>query len=444
MFKSAFPGYAKSYPHKSAYRVIDPAIALSKVWENELQDSLPLYLHIPFGESRCGSCDQFTVAQPEQKLIQQYLQAVERQAQAIRSELPAARFTQLAIDGGTPTFLSVQDWQQIFQTLHGTLGIDTRSALFSCEASPGTVDVEKLELLREMGVDRLSLEVQSFRESETETMGRPQDPETAIKAIQAVQAAGFPILNINLTYGAKDQSTGDWLQSVDQATHFQPEEIHLYPFYDYHMGCADQASDKLTDRVQWDEQRLDAYRAAKDFLAASGYEQVSLRMFRKAQAGAGTAAGSQSSEGTGFSEQSDGLIGLGCGADSYTREFHYSYEQFSKSTSTVLDDYSQKTVEEFRHAHFGHSLELDDQKRRHVMKELLQVNGLDTLAYEVRYGSYVMDDLPQLLELVLAGYMHWDDTLLQLTPTGLEMSDAIGPWLCSEKVNQLMNASQCG
>ena len=330
MFNNAFQGYAYSYPHKTAYRPIDPAISLSDAWKNESQESLFLYLHIPFCEFRCGFCNLFTHVQPEKELTQRYIRSIELQAQQIRRVLPDAKFSRMAIGGGTPTYLHIDELRSISQTLQNTLGADTQAIPFSCEASPATIDAEKLEFLREKGVDRLSLGVQSFRKQETGALGRPQDPEKVQQSIELIKSAGFPIMNLDLIYGAKNQSTESWLQSVDMAIHYQAEEIYLYPLYVRELTgleSVQQNKSSLDDQMGWDAQRLDAYRAARDYLYSSGYEQVSFRMFRR--------AASEKSEGPVYCCQSDGMVGLGCGARSYTRDLHYSYE-YAVNSNAVL------------------------------------------------------------------------------------------------------------
>src|SRR5215510_7612472 len=95
-----YAGYAYAYPHKTAYRALDPPVALSAAWAAERRDALFLYLHAPFCEMRCGFCNLFTTANPPASFAQDYLTALRRQAWRMREAVGAAQFSRLAIGGG--------------------------------------------------------------------------------------------------------------------------------------------------------------------------------------------------------------------------------------------------------------------------------------------------------------------------------------------------------
>ena len=435
MFQNTFQGHVSCYPHNTAYRTIAPTIPLQNAWKYESVEALNLYLHIPFDESHPQSSES-----ADKELISKYLETVDLQARQVRHELSTATFGSLIIGGGSPTCLSIEHWKQVFETLHGTLGVGPQRIPISCQASPATIDEAKLAFLRQQGVDRLSLAFQSHETSEPSQSEQPQDSTAVAKAIELIRQAEIPILDLRLIYGARQQRTESWLQMVDLATHYRAEEICLQPLCPSQPAALSTGNQgqQLAGQLDWDTQRLDAYRAARDYLSASGYEQVSFRKFQRSD--------SKPECLPKFSGRSQGTVGLGCVARSYTRDLHYSLGLDGAVDNGQVDDaihaYVNKTAEEFRVVQHGHYLNLEDQKRRFVIAGLLRSEGVDTLDYEARFGSYVMQDLPQLLELVLNGYMHWDDTRLQLTHSGLELSDAIGPWLYSAKVNSLMETSE--
>ena len=104
--QSPYVSYAYSYPHKTAYRPFDVPVRLEDAWASENKESLFLYLHVPFCEMRCGFCNLFTTANPNENMIAVYLDALKRQAGEVRRALgDGVRFTRMAIGGGTPTFL---------------------------------------------------------------------------------------------------------------------------------------------------------------------------------------------------------------------------------------------------------------------------------------------------------------------------------------------------
>lgn len=440
MFNSPFTSYAYSYPHKSAYREISPAIPLSKVWADQDQSSLFLYLHIPFCEFRCGFCNLFTLARPSQDLPAAYLASLRLQAQQVRQAVPDARFARLAIGGGTPTYLSMSELTEMFTIISDEMGVDGRAIPGGCEASPSTVDQEKLTLIRDFGIDRLSLGVQSFDDKEVHAIGRPQKAADVHRTINLVREAGFPTLNLDLIYGGEQQSTASWLQSVQQAIDYQPEEIYLYPLYVRNLTGLGKVSPlhQLADdeQSQWDQQRLTAYREAQSLLLGSDYQQESLRMFRRRDA--------PMVEGPIYRCQSDAMVGLGCGARSYTENLHYSHEYAVTSSAVrgILDNYLSRDAQSFSHVDFGFHLDADERRRRHLIISLLQCEGLLISDYRDRFDSDPITDFPQLAQLESNGYLVVGPERLTLTEAGIEYSDAIGPWLNSAHVQELEAAYQ--
>src|SRR5690242_12424345 len=133
-----YEAYVYAYPHKTAYRAIDPAIPLETAWAGEPQSSLYLYVHVPFCEMRCGFCNLFTMVNPGESLVDGYLAALERQIDAVRAAMPAARFARFAIGGGTPTILPTDALARILDLVGERLGADVRALPTSVETSPAT------------------------------------------------------------------------------------------------------------------------------------------------------------------------------------------------------------------------------------------------------------------------------------------------------------------
>jgi oxygen-independent coproporphyrinogen-3 oxidase len=139
------------------------------------------------------------------------------------------------------------------------------------------------------------------------------------------------------------------------------------------------------------------------------------------------------------------MVGIGCGARSYTRELHYSSEFAVGRTGvrSILRDYLEREPESFHFAHHGFELDGEEQRRRFVIQGLMQSEGLSSEGYARRFGSELMDDIPPLAELANSGLAELDGRQLRLTTEGMARSDAIGPWLYSPRVVELMEAFEC-
>jgi oxygen-independent coproporphyrinogen III oxidase len=429
--QSPYQSYTYAYPHKTAYRSLEPAVSLQDVWANEARDALFLYIHIPFCEMRCGFCNLFTTVNAPQSLERSYLQTLERQALRVRETLGDAKFARFAIGGGTPTYLEPGDLERLFAIAQNIYGIDLARTPTSVETSPATATADRLEVLKNYGVDRVSIGVQSFIESEVHSVGRRQQNAQVFEAFKTIRSARIPILNIDLIYGLAFQTPASWLQSLKTALEWQPEELFLYPLYVRPLTGLGNT------KRSWDDERLELHRLGRDFLAANGYEQVSMRMFCRKTA-------PQNSSSINYDCQNDGMVGLGCGARSYSQNLHYSSEYAVGQTGVreILHDFVKRPDSSFDFASHGFKLDLLEQQRRFVIQSLLQVSGLDLNFYRSRFGSDVFQDLAQLLELMPLGFATRNENVLKLTSAGLERSDAIGPWLYSSQAQQLMQGYQ--
>ncbi|MER7755399.1 STM4012 family radical SAM protein [Kitasatospora sp. NPDC097643] len=432
---SPYQSYVYAYPHKTAYRPLPDRPALRELWAGEPQHALSLYLHIPFCEVRCGFCNLFTRIGGPEGLTTAYLDALERQAVAVRAALDeGARFALAAFGGGTPTYLTAAELERLCDITERRMGADLRAIPLSVEASPATATADRLEVLAARGTTRLSLGVQSFVDQEARSAVRPQQRAEVEAALGRIRAAGFPVLNIDLIYGIDGQTEASWLHSLDAALAWQPEELYLYPLYVRPLtGLARRG--EQDGPATWDARRLALYRAGRDHLLGHGYQQVSMRMFRRAaspQAGASE-----------YACQTDGMVGLGCGARSYTSRLHYSFDYAVNATEVraIIDDYVG--TDDFEHARHGYRMAAEESRRRHLVQSLLQAEGMPLADYRARFGSMPTEDFAtELAAFAERGWLADDPDRLLLSPEGLAHSDAVGPLLFSPEVRGRMAGYQ--
>ncbi|MFB7943522.1 STM4012 family radical SAM protein [Kitasatospora phosalacinea] len=432
--ESPYQSYVYAYPHKTAYRPLPERPRLAELWRGEKQDALSLYLHVPFCEVRCGFCNLFTRIGSPEGLTTAYLDALERQARQVREALaPGARFALAAFGGGTPTYLSAAELERLCDIAELRMGADLRAVPLSVEASPDTATADRLRVLAERGTTRLSLGVQSFLDGEARAAVRPQKRAAVEAALGRVREAGFPVLNIDLIYGIDGQTPASWVASLDAALAWRPEELYLYPLYVRPLtGLGRHAP--AGPAPEWDAQRLALYRAGRDHLLAEGYEQVSMRMFRRA--GAARASAGE------YACQTDGMVGLGCGARSYTSRLHYSFDYAvdAREVRRIIDDYV--AAPDFSRAELGWAMTDEETRRRHLVQSLLQGEGVDLAAYRERFGSAPELDFPaELAEFAGRGWLTRAGDAggrLLLSAEGLAWSDAVGPRLFSAAVRANM------
>ena len=223
--------YTYSYPHKTAHRPLHRPARLRDLWATEDRSSLFLYLHVPFCENRCGYCNLFSLKGAESELISRYLDAIARQAERVREALCDAHFARLAVGGGTPTLLPPPELEQLLAVTARILGASAVTVPASVEVSPATAIPDKLIRMRQFGIGRLSIGVQTFDPDEAVRLGRPQSRELVEQALHEIRAVGFPVLNVDLMYDIPGQTAESWRKSLRAALAWRPEEIFLYPLY---------------------------------------------------------------------------------------------------------------------------------------------------------------------------------------------------------------------
>ncbi len=436
---SPYQSYVYAYPHKTAYRRLRPRPALRDLWAAEAKSALALYLHIPFCEVRCGFCNLFTRIGAPDGLVTAYLDALERQAGAVRAALGESggwHCATAAFGGGTPTFLDATELERLCDIAERHLGADLAAIPLSVEASPSTATAERLAVLAARGTTRLSLGVQSFVAAEARAAVRPQRRADVEAALSRIRQTRIPILNIDLIYGIDGQTERSWQHSLDAALAWRPEELYLYPLYVRPLTGLGRL-DPMATRADWDRQRLRLYRHGRDRLLENGYEQVSMRMFRRADA---PVVG-----GADHACQTDGMIGLGCGARSYTSTLHYSFDYAVglREVRSIIDDYASRDAQDFAHAEFGRRINADEARRRHLLQSLLQAEGMAVEGYLARFGARPeVDFAPELERFDARGWLDRSAGAgrLRLSPEGLAHSDALGPELFSPAVRAAMSA----
>jgi len=142
-----------------------------------------------------------------------------------------------------------------------------------------------------------------------------------------------------------------------------------------------------------------------------------------------------------YHAEDDGMVGLGVGARSYTKEVHYAHDWAvePRAVRSIIDDYLARPAESFGAARSGFVLNVEEQQRRWVVLTLFG-DGVSGAAFSKRFGVALREALPWLATLVDEGLATWADGWLRLTPRGLERSDTLGPWLFSEDVEARMRA----
>ena len=185
---------------------------------------LALYIHYPWCVKKCPYCD---FNSHEGSIHNGYIKALLKDLDDDLKFIQNRKIHSIFIGGGTPSLMSIEDAYELFDGLNKRLSI-SKNIEITLEANPGTFEVEKFSEFRKVGINRLSVGVQSFKENQLKFLGRIHSGGDALRAISEAKKVGFDNLNIDLMYGLKDQTIDMCLEDVMQAIELKPSHISFY------------------------------------------------------------------------------------------------------------------------------------------------------------------------------------------------------------------------
>jgi oxygen-independent coproporphyrinogen-3 oxidase len=183
---------------------------------------LGLYVHVPFCASTCDFCAFYQEA-PTSGDVDRYLEGVREELAQVSPERPVDT---VFWGGGTPGLLAAKDLRELGRIVRAACG--GAPAEWTIELAPGSVREARLEALREAGVTRVSLGVQSFQPALLEALGRRHSREQILRAHERVRAAGFASVNLDLMFALPGQADDAWAADIDEAIALGPDHLSTY------------------------------------------------------------------------------------------------------------------------------------------------------------------------------------------------------------------------
>ncbi len=277
--------FVSNYPPYGAWTG-DAVHSAASVLSTPVDPATPLgvYVHVPFCRKRCRFCYFKVYTERPSAEIRAYVDALESEA-ARYAEQPAIAGREagfLYFGGGTPSFLSNEQLRQLFGAIRTHLHLsDGAEVTFECE--PGTLRESKVATLRELGVTRLSLGVESFDERLLELNGRAHGAKQIVPAYELARAQGFDQVNIDLIAGMLGETDETWAFSIERTLQLQPDSVTIYqmevPYNTAIAGAVRQGGElwgslaPVATRRRWKQQAFEALMAA-GYRMSSGYTLV--------------------------------------------------------------------------------------------------------------------------------------------------------------------------
>lgn len=369
-------------------------------------ECLGLYLHIPFCRSKCDYCDFYSLAGREERM-DEYQKALLRHV--VESAAVARNFPvdSLYIGGGTPTWYGEKRLVELLRTVKRQFFL-TKDVEVTIEANPDSVDEKMLRHLRRMGVNRISMGMQSGSDEELRAIHRPHTYQQVEEAVAAVRGAKIRNLNLDLIYGLPGQTMESWQETVEKALSLSPEHLSCY-------GLTVEEGTPLAQRVARGEQLPDEdmqaalYLWTVERLAQAGYEQYEISNFAK--------RGFQSRHNMKY-WMGRPYMGLGAAAHSDFGGRRYSFV-------SNLDDYIRGMLSGDEVVDESERITRRERGSEYLMLRLRTVHGIDEWEYRREYMMNFEPIEAKLSEFEQKGWTRRQGRRWQFTPEGFLLSNQL-------------------
>ena len=184
-----------------------------------------IYIHVPYCKQKCEYCDFYSVVTNEGK--QEFSDLLIRELSLRMCYLPNSRIETIYFGGGTPSLLSAMQVEEVINAIAKQFEL-VHNAEITFEANPDDLDTEYLGALRHIGINRLSIGIQSFSDTDLRALGRRHNATQAVYAVNAAQEVGFSNISIDLIYGLPYSNTGIWHDNLMQAFSLQVQHLSCY------------------------------------------------------------------------------------------------------------------------------------------------------------------------------------------------------------------------
>jgi oxygen-independent coproporphyrinogen-3 oxidase len=269
-----------------------------------------LYLHIPFCLRKCGYC-AFNSQEPLDNDLNDYSALLLEEMRLVpAAATPGRLLDSIYFGGGTPSLLEAEQLGRMIQKASELFGLG-QDCEITLEANPGTVDQARLTAFRSVGINRLSLGVQSFDDNFLDCLGRLHNAGQALNAFEAARKAGFENIGIDLMYSLPSQNIKQWQTDLKLAIQLSPEHLSIY-------GLTVEEGTPFAQRYPYDSPEspdddlsADMFEMADDLLTAAGYEHYEIANYAR--------SGYRSRHNSGYWLR-DGYMGLGVGAHSFLKD----------------------------------------------------------------------------------------------------------------------------
>lgn len=272
-----------------------------------------VYIHIPFCHQICNYCD-FNKFYFHNQPVDEYIESLGKEMALWQDDLAKAKIETIFLGGGTPTALSLEQLERLLTLIHQYIPLEHIKE-FSSEANPDELTLEKMQLMRKFGVNRLSMGVQTFNQDLLKILGRTHSNNHVYDVIQYAKQTEFPSISIDLMYGLPNQTMEQWKESLQEAFRLKIPHISAYSLLVEPKTIFYNLLSKGKLSLPGEDLEAEMYGYLMDEMKRNGYKQYEISNFSYE---------GKASEHNLLYWNNDEYIGLGAGAHGYVNSIRYS------------------------------------------------------------------------------------------------------------------------
>jgi len=365
---------------------------------------IALYIHIPFCKQKCFYCDFPSYARRDE-LIEDYIFAL---CKEIKRKCSKYMIRSLFIGGGTPTYLDEGQLEILMNTIKELNFIP--NAEKSIECNPGTVNEEKLRIIKNGGINRLSFGLQTTKDDLLKSIGRIHNFEEFKRNYDLARKMGFNNINIDMMFGLPNQSVNDWIMSLEEIVKLNPEHISAYgliieegtAFYKLYE------EDKLSLPLEDEEREM--YNQGRKFLIESGFNQYEISNYAK--------NGKECFHNKVY-WRCEEYIGVGSSSSSYLDNNRFKNLNNLEEYIKRINRNEKATWEEYENT-------IKDNMEEFMFMGLRMIEGIKEVEFENRFGMAIDHIYKNVIDKnIKRGLLIRNGGKIYLSQVGIELSNVV-------------------
>ncbi|MDU1401600.1 radical SAM family heme chaperone HemW [Clostridium sp.] len=365
---------------------------------------MSLYIHIPFCKQKCLYCD-FPSYAGKESLINEYIRALNEE---ILRKCSKYKIASIFVGGGTPSYLNEINLESLLKTINL---LDFKDDFeFTIECNPGTLNEEKLVLMKNYNVNRISMGLQTTNDNILKEIGRIHSFEEFKKNYNQARKAGFENINVDLMFGLPNQSMKDWKVSLEDVMSLEPDHISAYSLIIEEGTCFYNLynNDKLN--IPNEEEERSMYLFTKGFLKDYGYNQYEISNYAKAN---------KECFHNKVYWKCNEYLGLGVSASSFVDEKRFKNIDDIKIYIEKINN-NEDVTEEI------HVNNINDDMEEFMFMGLRMIEGINLKIFKERFGKDVFDIYDEVIKNnIKKGLLVVDSEKLYLSEKGIELSNYV-------------------